>query len=230
MGVDDRPAHGRARDQTEFLGRARSQPTAQRSAHRADRLADTPEVLRGQIPEADLLEKFAAPSGAVPTTLAEVGPLTDRATKRAGLVPGRAVGEKIGQIEKPRRPLPARGQMLFQPKQFRHFHLGGNDSAHVAQHRVAGAVDPLRLLERAMIHPDHDILLGPPRRAHRHRTVFGIKRDERTGGIETDALDRGRLETRAAQSRTGRPYASAPDIFTRLLDVIGRRVPELNRK
>ena len=54
---------------------------------------------------------------------------------------------------------------------------------------MAGLVDPPRLINSAMVHPDNDILLVPTSRTDRYRQAMLVDGDQRAGGVEPDPAD-----------------------------------------
>jgi hypothetical protein len=126
------------------------------------------------------------------------------------------------------RPI-GRRQVPLQPKQFWNFHFRRDRAADISEHVISSVVDPARLGHRTMVHPDDDIsplVAGP---TYRQRVACGIDDHERTGRIETHAVDRGSRERGFCEGRADRGGTSPPDLLRGLLGNAARLVPHRNR-
>ena len=83
-----------------------------------------------------------------------------------------------------------------EPGQLRRMHFGRDLAAHIAQGFMPAGVDPLGIIDGAMIHPHHHVAFGRIGRAHRERTRIAIERDQGAGRVEAHAVNRLRRQTR----------------------------------
>ena len=95
---------------------------------------------------------------------------------------------------------------------------------------MTGRIDRARVVDRAVIHPDDDVAR---RRRRPPLTLTGpivrVDRDERARRVEPDADDRVRPRTGVAATRARTALTDgAPDVVRRLLDVVGRGLPDLD--
>ena len=156
----------------------------------------------------------------------KIGELAGRRACRALQRPGRAKRQEIGQIEEMAGLGDRFGLAPCEPGKLWRMHLGRNPAAHVPQRLVPAGVDPLRVLDRAMVHPHDHVALGRARRAHRQWTPVAVERDQRASGVEAHALDRLRRQARRLDRFTHRRGHRAPDVVRRLLDDLARLAPD----
>jgi len=83
---------------------------------------------------------------------------------------------------------------------------------------VFDLVDPASLGHRAMVHPDDDVSEWVAGTTYRQRVARGIHHHERTGRVETHALDRGSREGGFRHGRADGGGASRPDLGRGLLN------------
>src|SRR3984957_6220431 len=94
---------------------------------------------------------------------------------------------------------------------------------------MPAGVDPLGIIDGAMIHPHDRFALGRVSRAHRQGTRIAVKRDQRAGCVEAHAADGLGRQPRRLDRFADRGRHRAPDVVGRLLDNIARLAPDGDR-
>ena len=161
--------------------------------------------------------------------MAHVAPLADDRAKTAGICAGCFVDQEVREIIKLCGARPSLGQIFLQPFQLWRFLLGRHNAADVVENAMFRRIYLVRLLNRTVIHPDDDVLFVMSGDRDCNRLIVRVQSDERACSVETDADDFGwrnaALLDRSSNSRAD----SRPDIFGRLLDVIGLRLEHQDR-
>ena len=147
-------------------------------------------VLGEQIGQADLTKKLLVPPTVSPF-VPQVSPFADVGTQAAGINSSGAIDQIIGQVEELARLFPGRGQVRFEPFEFRRLHLGREPAADVAQHVMAVGIDLRRFGQHTMIHPDDHVAPRIAFGIDGQRLVRAVEHHQRARGIEPDA-DHGR--------------------------------------
>ncbi len=225
MRVDEPGADRRSGPKRHGRGGLGRQSSPERRARRRRLGADASVMVVFEEPEADLIEECVRPA----PLMREIGEFTGRRAGRAGQRPGGAKRQEIGEIEE----MPGVGDRFRlasgEPGQLGRMHFGRDLAAHIAQRPVTTGVDPVGVVDGAMIHPHDHVAFGRVGRAHRQGTRVAVKGDQRACGVEAHAANRlgrqpGRLD-RFADRRRHR----APDVVGRLLDDVARRAPDGDR-
>ncbi|MGY2921888.1 hypothetical protein ACVWYP_007518 [Bradyrhizobium sp. USDA 3262] len=225
MGIDQGCTDRGSRQQAEIARGILGQAAAERRAGRHDLATDPPKAIGRERLEPDPLEK-----GFTPAALAgDIGPFAGDGAGRARQRAGRAERQIVGKIEEVPGSLEGRGQMPFQPEDFRDLHLRRDGATDIAQHLVAGRVDEFGFVHRAVIHPDHDIARGIAGRADGERPACPVEHDQRTGRVEADAFDALGPNRSLLHRIAHRGDAGRPDVVGRLLDDIAGLVPDPDR-
>jgi hypothetical protein len=184
--------------------------------------ADAGILVLFEEPEAHAVEEFVWPA----LLMREIGKFAGRRAGRAGQRPGGAKRQKIREIEEMAGVGDRFGFAPGEPGQLGRMHLGRDLAAHIAKHLVAAGVDPLGIVDGAMIHPHDHVALGRVSRAHRQGTRIAVKDDQRARCVETHAADRLGRQPRRLDRFADRHRHRAPDVVRRLLDDIARRAPD----
>jgi hypothetical protein len=93
---------------------------------------------------------------------------------------------------------------------------------------VPSGVDPLGLVDGAMVHPNNDVLLRRTTWINRHRRPVRIAQNQRTGRVKANAAHMAK-PCHLRQSLTYAKTNSAPNIVAGLLNEIGARTPDTYR-
>ena len=126
---------------------------AKRRTGRPEAPANAGKALLGQFSEPDQIEKFPIPAGALKPGLATIRPLADSGAQRARIPAAGTPGKPVGQIEEMCSADPAFWQVLPDPLQLGHLHLGRNGAAGGPQPLMAGCIDFAGLGGGAVIGP-----------------------------------------------------------------------------
>ena len=94
---------------------------------------------------------------------------------------------------------------------------------------MARVVDGSRIVDGTVIHPDDHVPRVVSIGVHGHALAIGTHRNERASRVETQTHDRDRRYIGDLPRFSYRAADRIPDVTRRLLDVIGLRIPDLQR-
>ncbi len=114
--------------------------------------------------------------------------------------------EEVGKVEEISGSRPALRQMFLQPHQLRYLHFGRYRSAGEIQDRVTRRGEKIRLVDGAMIEPNHRVEPVFAGGRDRHLLAGFAARNQRTCGIKPDGSHTRRIDRRV---RHGRPHRKA---------------------
>lgn len=186
VGIDDTATDGDARGQsqlsTSLLGKGTdvfagaqilvvldvnlvSLLGTQDETHRTRKIAyhtihtsHAPEVVLGQVAEADLLEEVLLPTlGTSIDAHGDVALLADGAAEAPRLATGGDVGQGICQVVEFATVEQLLRHVVLQPESFGDLHLDAHFTTDIAKEVVAGSINLLSLLNRAMVQPQNNV-------------------------------------------------------------------------
>ena len=94
---------------------------------------------------------------------------------------------KSAKVEPVRGASPRLGQVLLHPAQLRRLHLRRDRPADELEHWMSGRVDRLRVVDRAMVHPDDDVAAVVAVEAIVTGLPVRVDRNQRARRVEPDA-------------------------------------------
>ena len=122
-----------------------------------------------------------------------------------------------------------RGQVSLQPKKLRNFHFRRDRAADITKNVILHVINLAGFGNCTMVHPNNDIAPLVAGATHRQRIGTAVEHNERTGRIETQALDSGWRDCSLRHRGADRSGARSPDFGRRLLDDAARFVPSRDR-
>jgi hypothetical protein len=219
--VDQPGADRDARRQAERVRRIGGEPAPQRRPRRDDLGADAGEARPAERPQPDAGEEVLRPA----PLARQIEPFAGNGAGGAGERAGGAEGEEIGEIETMAGGGEDARRVAGEPQQLGRLHFRRDGAPDIAQRVVAAAVDQLRLLDRAVIHPDDDVAGRIAARPDRKRLAGRIEDNQRTGRVEADAADRFRLHAGRFDRRAHRGHGRRPDVGRGLFDNVAGLAP-----
>ena len=104
------------------------------------------------------------------------------------------------------------GHAPDEPGKLGHVHLGRDLAPHVPQRLMSPDIDPIGVLDGAMIHPNDHVALGRAGRTHGQWTRVAVERDQRAGRVEAHAANGVRRQARRFDGFAHRRNHRAPDV------------------
>lgn len=155
MRIDKTRRHDRARSKPQCTSGLRRK-LAKSCSGFDHAVANACELFTGELAQTDCVKIALVPA----VLMREVGPFAGDRAARSRRIAGGAPGQVIGKIEEMPGPCKGLRQVFLEPEQLWRLHFGRNVVADIAQYIVPRCVDPLCLLDGAVIHPHDDVAFG----------------------------------------------------------------------